>query len=133
MSGKQGQKSHLSTRVPARYTRKSLFRLLDGRSKVARLLRERKAVLNVGLGREAERSYEDDSLLDRFLSLEAVLAQQETALSNGEAVDLAAYLSGLNTFLGMKKQISALRRIVAASREEQDPLLIEHDNEAPHG
>jgi hypothetical protein len=132
MSGKLGQKSNLSTQVPSRYTRKSLFRLLDGRSKVARLLRDRRAVLTVGLGGEGERAYEDDSLLDRFLSLEAVIAQQETSLSNGEPVDLAAYLSGLNTFLGMKKQISALRRVVAAARDEHDPLLIEHD-EASHG
>jgi hypothetical protein len=75
MSGKLGQKSNLSTQVPSRYTRKSLFRLLDGRSKVARLLRDRRAVLTVGLGGEGERAYEDDSLLDRFLSLEAVIAQ----------------------------------------------------------
>lgn len=133
MSGVKGAKSKKATEVPNQVTRRSLFRLLDGRSKVSRLLCDRRAILTMGLGGSTARHYEDNSLLGRFLSLESILEKMESRLYNGEAVDLQVYFAGLNTFTGMKKQISALRRVMAESHNEHDPLLIEHAEAVPNG
>ena len=131
MSGVKGARSQRATTVPSRYGRKNWFRLLDGRSKVAKLLGGRRTTLMTSLGYPAALPYEDDSLCDRFLSVEAVVQKMELALANEDAVDLPLYLNALNTYVGLKKQVSVLRRLLR-TQTPTDPLMIEHDGD-PHG
>ena len=135
MSGIPGQTSQLPREIPdhPRFGRRNLFRLLDGRSKIARLLRERRCTLTTGLGNAGIRPYEDDSLVDRFLSLEAVIQKMEIELASGQAIDLPSYLTALNVFLSMKRQLSNLRQAVTKERDAH-PLTIEGENEgSQHG
>ena len=124
MAGKVGQCSQLPREIPEGYRLKGLTRL-DGRCRSAREFKNRRQAFAADPA-----AYLQESRRDRFLEMEAWLQRKGTAVVRGVDVDEAMYLAGMNTYIGLVKQLEAASqnshgqdlatRIQAALRRESD-------------
>ena len=101
MPGKPGQQSTLPREMPEGYRLKGLTRL-DGRCRSARELKNRRQAFAADPA-----AYLQESRRDRFLEMEAWLQRKGTAVVRGADVDEATYLAGMNTYIGLVKQLEA--------------------------
>lgn len=83
---------------------------LDGRCKVAKLIRGRFVALVSDQGGLTNLSYQRQSLCWRFLHLESWIEGQEQALAEGKKVDAARYLAALNSYVGLLARLGLERR-----------------------
>jgi hypothetical protein len=109
MSGKQGQKSRLSTEVAARY-HEDFMEAMDGRGRIVKTLRQRLGALVADLGGLAELSYQERSLCRRIVFLERHVEKKELSLAHGGTVAEADYLSAINCLSGLFGKIGISRR-----------------------
>ena len=120
MSGKGGQRSQLRTGVPDAYPWTFRCEALDGRTRTARALRERRQLLVAHLG--GAPSYPEGMLSERAIHLDALCAQHEARLAQGEDIDVTRYLQAcqvLHAILGKlgisprPKPVTPLREYIA--------------------
>lgn len=84
---------------------------LDGRTEVARMMRERFQHLTDELGPDL--SYVQICLIERALWLELWLSRQERRLASGEEIDAALWLQGVGTLQGV---LALLCRLATGAR-----------------
>lgn len=110
MSGKLGQKSVKPTETPSRYS-EDFLALMDRRSKVARLLKQRLNELQNDLGGEDNLSYAKRSLIRRAIFIEAQLEKEEAEMAQGNEVNLGSYFQATNSLLGLFKTLGLDRQV----------------------
>lgn len=93
-----------STELPKQYSSDWLEKL-DGRTTLARTVRSRYDALAADLGGHDALSYQRRSLCKRAVWMEAVIEQQEAALSRGEDVDLGRLTQSINSLMGVLKTL----------------------------
>jgi hypothetical protein len=74
---------------------------LDGRTGIAQAMRERFLQFTDDLGGLQHLSYSQRSLVERALWLEKWLASQEQKLATGEGFNIAQWIQGTNSLLGI--------------------------------
>ena len=109
MSGKKGAHSTLLTAVPETY-QPEYCSALDGRSRIAKIIQSRLSALMADLGGHEHSSYLEQSLAHRLVWLEAKIEAFETALAQGEAIEITEYLSALNVLSGLCNRLGLKRR-----------------------
>lgn len=72
---------------------------LDGRTRLAQAVQHRLAALSADLGDDL--SYQRQSLAKRAIWLEALIEQQEAALSRGEEIDTGRMTQAVNSLIGL--------------------------------
>lgn len=82
---------------------------LDGRTTIARAVQSRYATLVQDLGGMDFLSYQRRSLCKRAIYIEAIIEQQELALSRGEEVDQGRLTQAVNTLIGLLKTLGLER------------------------
>ena len=117
MAGKHGQRSNKPTEVPAAYA-PDFIATLDGRGRVARELRSRLTLLYNDIGGESFLSYQQKSVCERIVHVEALLQSMEYDMANGKEVPLGNYIQGINTLVGLFKTIGLERRTKELSLRE---------------
>ena len=85
---------------------------LDGRTNLAKAVNDRYRALATDLGGTDRLSYQRRSLAKRAIWMEAVIEQQEAALSRGEDVDQAKLTQAVNSLIGLMKTLG-LDRVAA--------------------
>lgn len=123
MSGKRGQQSLKATDIETRYDAK-FMEDLDGRSLVARALRQRLGELTADLGGWDALSYPERSLCQRMVHLERLIESKELTLAQGRRVDENKYvnavccLSGLFSKIGLKarRKVVTLNEYIEAKK-----------------
>lgn len=85
---------------------------LDNRTALARAVNDRYRALTADLGGTEHMSYQRRSLAKRAIWMEAVIEQQEAALSRGEDVDQAKLTQAVNSLIGLLKTLG-LDRVAA--------------------
>lgn len=95
--------------VPSSYSEDWLEQL-DGRTRVARILRERMTTLSTDLGGWDTLSYQRRSLVKRCIHMEAIVEQQEAALASGKDVDLGKLTQSVNSLIGLLKTLGLERK-----------------------
>lgn len=109
MAGIKGQKGLKSTMLETTYA-PSFLDEMDGRCKVAKLIRGRLAALVSDQGGLSHLSYQRQSLCWRFVHLEAWIESQEQALAEGKKIDEARYLAAINSYVGLLGRLGLDRR-----------------------
>ncbi len=109
MAGKKGQRSTKRTTLPKNY-RPGTLETLDGRYGAVRALRGRWNQLAADLGGAEVLSYQEQSLLWRFVCLELWIESVERQLLDGKAIDETKWMSAINCFTGMISRIGLARR-----------------------
>lgn len=109
MSGKKGIHSTLLTAVPASY-QPDYGSALDGRSRIAKIVRTRLSTLIADLGGVEGLSYLEQSLAHRLIWLEAKIEAFETSLAQGTEIPVTEYLSALNVLAGLCTRLGIRRR-----------------------
>lgn len=95
--------------VPDRYSA-GWIESLDGRYALARSIRARFAAVAADLGGIEQLSYQQRSLIERALFLEAHIAQHEQALASGEEVDGGQWTASLNSLVGLWRLLGIERK-----------------------
>jgi len=90
--------------LPDRYSPDWLDKL-DGRTRIAHVVNERLQSLTVDLGGFDNLSYQQLSLAKRAIWMEAVIEQQEAALSRGEEIDQGRLTQAVNSLIGLLKTL----------------------------
>lgn len=93
-----------TTEVPRTYSPDWLEKL-DGRTTLARTVNERLQALTTDLGGHSALSYQRLSLAKRAIWMEALIEQQEAALSRGEDVDHGRLTQAVNSLIGLLKTL----------------------------
>jgi hypothetical protein len=106
---KNGTENGKSSEIPARCSEQWIEKL-DGRTQIARIIRDRLEELQTDLGGPAQLSYQEKSLTKRAIWLEAVIEQQEIALSKGEEIDQGKLTQAVNSLIGLLKALGLERR-----------------------
>lgn len=101
-SGKSGE-------LPERYSEDWLAKL-DGRTAIARVIRDRLEDLQADLGGRDQLSYQQRSLTKRAIWMECIIEQQEIALSRGEDVDQGKLTQAVNSLIGILKTLGLQRQ-----------------------
>jgi hypothetical protein len=114
MSGKPGQQGNKAVDVPQRYE-EHFMADLDGRTLVARELRDRLHALCADLGGVSSLSYQEVSLCRRLIHLERLVEQKEMRLAQGHRVDENLYFCGINALSGLLSKIGLKRRMKVLS------------------
>lgn len=85
---------------------------VDPRYRPAAILRRRYAVLVADLGGFDNLSYQERSLVKRFLSIEALIETNEKDLVEGkrDKVVISEYLQAINSLIGLSKVVGLKRR-----------------------
>ena len=109
MAGKAGQVSEKPAAMPERYAPDFLSRM-DGRCKVARVLRDRLHALTQDLGGTDAMSYQQRSLCMRAIHLEARIEGWENQLAQGKPVDTGPYVQAVNALQGLYKGLGLSRQ-----------------------
>ena len=109
MSGKPGQKGTKPTVVSGQFT-PGFLADLDGRSVVARWLKSNLDTLMTDLGGADTLSYQQRSLCERVIHLEALIRNTETRLAQGEDVTPSSYGQLLNSLVGLYRTLGIERR-----------------------
>jgi hypothetical protein len=97
------------TELPDRYSEDWLAKL-DGRTAIARVIRDRLEDLQTDLGGRDSLSYQQRSLTKRAIWMEAIIEQQEIALSRGEDVDQGKLTQAVNSLIGLLKTLGLERK-----------------------
>ncbi|MDQ2069060.1 hypothetical protein [Natronospira bacteriovora] len=95
--------------LPPRY-RPDWIEKMDGRTTLARVVNERYETLANDLGGIEVLSYQKRSLCKRAIWMEAIIEQQEAALSRGEEVDQGKLTQAVNTLIGLLKTLGLERQ-----------------------
>lgn len=95
--------------VPAQY-HAGFLASLDGRTEIAKVMRERWENLTDDLGGAENLSYPQRSLVERSLWLEHHLIQLEQALASGAEFDSSKWVSSCNSLLGIYNKLGIERR-----------------------
>jgi len=90
--------------IPESYTPDWLEKL-DGRTTIAKVVNERLQTLAQDLGGFDRLSYQRLSLIKRAIWMEAIIEQQEAALSRGEEVDQGKLTQAVNSLIGLLKTV----------------------------
>lgn len=98
-----------SSELPASYSEQWIDKL-DGRTQIARVIRDRLAELQTDLGGRDALSYQQRSLTKRAIWLEAVIEQQEIQLSKGEEIDQGKLTQAVNSLIGLLKTLGLQRQ-----------------------
>lgn len=98
-----------SAEIPERYSEDFVAKL-DGRTQIARIIRDRLEELQTDLGGRDALSYQQRSLTKRAIWLEAVIEQQEIALSKGEVIDQGKLTQAVNSLIGLLKTLGLDRK-----------------------
>lgn len=101
--------AHIMEHIPERYSHDWL-ESLDGRTRIARAVRERLTALETDLGGRDNLSYQRRSLAKRAVWLEAIIEQQEAALARGEGVDQGKLTQAVNSLIGLLKTLGLERQ-----------------------
>ncbi len=109
MSGKPGQKTTKPTVVSGQFT-PGFLADLDGRSVVARGLKANLDALMTDLGGEDMLSYQQQSLCERVVHLEALIRGMETGLARGEDIAPSSYAQMINSLVGLYRTLGIERR-----------------------
>lgn len=109
MNQRNGTDTGKSSDVPERYSEDWLAKL-DGRTQIARAIRDRLDELQNDLGGADALSYQQRSLCKRTIWLEAIVEQQEIALSKGEEVDQGKLTQAVNSLIGLFKTLGLERK-----------------------
>lgn len=96
--------------VPASYTGDWIERL-DGRTNIARAVRDRLHALETDLGGRDNLSYQQRALAKRAIWTEAVIEQREAALARGDEIDLGQLIQANNGLIGLLKALGLERRV----------------------
>lgn len=83
---------------------------LDGRTNLAKVVTERLHSLMQDLGGVDSLSYQQRSLAKRAIWLEAIIEQQEAALSRGEEIDQGKLTQAVNSLIGLLKTLGLERK-----------------------
>ena len=83
---------------------------LDGRTNLARAVRDRLDALERDLGGRDAMSYQQRSLAKRAIWTEAVIEQREAALARGEDVDMGQLVQANNGLIGLFKVLGLDRK-----------------------
>lgn len=83
---------------------------LDGRTKLARVVRQRLSSLHSDLGGRDALSYQQRSLCRRAVWLEALIERREVALANGREIDEGAHTQSINALMGVWKALGLQRK-----------------------
>ena len=105
---RNGTETAKSSDIP-RYSENWIERM-DGRTQVARAIRDRLADLQADLGGPEAMSYQMRSLSKRAIWMEAVIEQQEIALSKGEEIDQGKLTQAVNSLIGLLKTLGLERK-----------------------
>lgn len=95
--------------IPPRYSGDWLEKL-DGRTRLAQAINQRYHHLTTDLGGDDNLSFQQRSLCKRALWLEALIEQQESALSRGEDIDPGRLTNTTNTLIGLYKALGLQRQ-----------------------
>ena len=98
-----------TSELPERYSEDWLAKL-DGRTAIARVIRDRLEDLQTDLGGRDQLSYQQRSLTKRAVWMECIIEQQEIALSRGEAVDQGKLTQAVNSLIGLLKTLGLERK-----------------------
>lgn len=109
MAGKPGQYSEKATELPERYA-PDFMDGLDGRTAVARELRQRLAALTADLGGDEALSYQQRALCRRVIWLEARIESMEAAAARGQVTSLTEYVVAVNALSGLLSKLGFSRR-----------------------
>lgn len=93
---------------PRKYSRTWLTDL-DGRTEVAKQMRERFKAFTNDLGGAERLSYAQRSLVERVLWLEYWLATQERELASGKEFDVARWVQAANSLQGIMSKLGLER------------------------
>ncbi|MDT8311885.1 MAG: hypothetical protein RQ732_10600 [Methylophaga sp.] len=97
-----------SDEIPTQYSNDWIEKL-DGRTSLARAVQSRYATLAQDLGGINHLSYQRRSLCKRAIYMEAIIEQQEAALSRGEEIDQGRLTQAVNTLIGLLKTLGLER------------------------
>ena len=106
---RNGTDSGKSGELPERYSEDWLAKL-DGRTAIARVIRDRLEDLQADLGGRDQLSYQQRSLTKRAIWMECIIEQQEIALSRGEDVDQGKLTQAVNSLIGILKTLGLQRQ-----------------------
>lgn len=95
--------------IPDRYSPDFADRL-DGRTLVARTIRERIETIESDMGGAESLSHARRSLIRRTVWLEAVIEHSEQKLAAGEGIDLGGHTQAINTLIGLYRLLGLERR-----------------------
>ena len=98
-----------SSEIPDRYSADWLDKL-DGRTAIARVIRDRLVDLQTDLGGVESLSYQQRSLAKRAIWMEAVIEQQELALARGDEVDQGKLTQAVNSLIGLFRHLGLERK-----------------------
>lgn len=110
MSGKQGALSVKAVEIPNCYEENFMMEM-DGRTAVARELRDRLHALSADLGGWSSLSYQERSLCRRLIHLERLVEQKELKLAQGGRLDENLYFNAINSLSGLLSKIGLKRRV----------------------
>ena len=102
MSGKAGQKSTLPTQIASTYPWTGRCRL-DGRTRVAKLLCQRRKELEAHVG--GAPSCAESMLVERVVHLDGLASQFETQLLAGKPIEIHLYLQTVQTLSAALKYL----------------------------
>jgi hypothetical protein len=113
MSGKVGQRSVKAIEITQLYD-ENFMASMDGRTLVARELRDRLHALAADLGGWMSLSYQERSLCRRLIHLERLVEQKELKLATGgrfRPMDENVYFNSINSLSGLLSKIGLKRRV----------------------
>lgn len=105
----RGVSTKLKAGLPAGY-RAGWLEKLDRRTRVARAIMDRIAVLASDAGGAETLSHAQQSLIKRAVFLEAIVESHELRFASGEAIDVGSYTQALNSMLGVYRVVGIARR-----------------------
>lgn len=105
----KGGEAGKSREIPASYSENWVSKL-DGRTSLARIIQDRLTTLQNDLGGPDQLSYQQRSLCRRAIWMEAVIEQQEIALSKGEEIDQGKLTQATNTLIGLFRHLGLERQ-----------------------
>lgn len=105
----KGSEAGKSREIPASYSENWVSKL-DGRTSLARIIQDRLTTLQNDLGGPDQLSYQQRSLCRRAIWMEAVIEQQEIALSKGEEIDQGKLTQATNTLIGLFRHLGLERK-----------------------
>jgi hypothetical protein len=127
MSGKKGALSVKPTEAPQCYE-ENFMQEMDGRTLVARELRDRLHALSADLGGWSSLSYQERSLCRRLIHLERLVEQKELKLAQGIRVNENLHYCGINALSGLLSKIGLKRRVKVLSLQDylkEKPTAVE--------
>lgn len=97
------------SKIPGKYARDWIDNL-DGRTKLAAMVNDRLQGLEIDLGGRDALSYQQRSLAKRAIWMEAIIEQQEAALSRGEDIDQGKLTQAVNSLIGLYSKLGLERQ-----------------------